>query len=181
MRLPLPAGEGWGEGEKPRPPKRYSQNKTKKPLDPVVNYRVYSVKTMRDETFQKIGQAAKAAAVGVETVRFYEREGLLPKPKRSGAGYRLYPPDTVARLRFIKQAKQLGFTLKEINELLSLRASSRANCGHVRARAERKRDEIDGKLRELRQMRRALNNLIKECTGEGPLSRCTILSAMDGK
>jgi MerR family mercuric resistance operon transcriptional regulator len=153
----------------------------KKPLDPVVNYRVYGVRTMRDESFQKIGQAAKAAAVGVETVRFYEREGLLPKPKRSAAGYRLYPPDTVKRLQFIKQAKQLGFTLSEINELLSLRASSRANCGHVRARAERKRDEIDGKLRELRRVRRALNNLIEECTGEGPLSGCTILGAMDGK
>jgi MerR family mercuric resistance operon transcriptional regulator len=93
----------------------------------------------------------------------------------------LYPPDTVKRLQFIKQAKQLGFTLSEINELLSLRASSRANCGHVRARAERKRDEIDGKLRELRRVRRALNNLIEECTGEGSLSGCTILGAMDGK
>ena len=95
------------------------------------------MRTIRDESFPKIGQAAQAAAVGVETVRFYEREGLLPKPKRSAAGYRLYPPDTVKRLQFIKQAKQLGFTLSEINELLSLRASSRANCGHVRARAER--------------------------------------------
>ncbi|MBC8325666.1 MAG: heavy metal-responsive transcriptional regulator [Verrucomicrobia subdivision 3 bacterium] len=134
---------------------------------------------MRDGTFQKIGQAAKAAAVGVETVRFYEREGLLPKPKRSGAGYRLYPPDTVARLRFIKQAKQLGFTLKEINELLSLRASSRSNCGDVREHAERKRDEIDGKLRELRKLRRALDQLIEECSGEGPVSECPILGAME--
>ena len=128
---------------------------------------------------QTISQVARAAGVGVQTVRFYERERILPAPKRSGAGYRLFPENTVERLRFVKRAQGLGFSLEEIRELLALRASPRADCGQVRERAERKREELDGKITELRRLRRALDKLIAECSGEGPVSRCTILTSLE--
>jgi MerR family copper efflux transcriptional regulator len=130
-------------------------------------------------THQTIGQVAKASGVGVETVRFYERQKILPKPKRSGSGYRLYSPDTVARLRFIKRAQGLGFSLEEIGELLALRASPRSTCGQVRRKAEAKRTEVDGKISELRRLRKALDELIGECSREGPVSRCTILASLE--
>lgn len=130
-------------------------------------------------TNQTIGQVARASGVGVETVRFYERERILPAPKRSGAGYRLFPAETVARLKFVKRAQALGFSLEEIRELLALRASPRSNCGQVRRRAERKRGEVEGKISELRKLKNALDELIGECSGEGPVSQCTILASLE--
>ncbi|MBC8243264.1 MAG: MerR family DNA-binding protein [Verrucomicrobia bacterium] len=132
-------------------------------------------------TEQTIGQVARAAGVGVETVRFYERQQLLPAPKRNGVGYRQYPPGTVSRLRFVKRAQALGFSLSEIGELLSLRASPRSTCGQMRGRAEMKRSEIDKKLRDLRRLRRALDKVIQECSGDGPATRCPILAALEGE
>lgn len=130
-------------------------------------------------THQTIGQVAKASGVGVETVRFYERQKILPKPKRNGSGYRLYSPDTVVRLRFIKRAQGLGFSLEEIGELLALRASPKSTCGQVRRKAEAKRAEVEGKISELRRLRKALDGLIGECSGDGPVSRCTILARLE--
>ncbi|MBI2897941.1 MAG: heavy metal-responsive transcriptional regulator [Deltaproteobacteria bacterium] len=126
-----------------------------------------------------IGQVANAAGVGVETVRFYEREGLLAKPPRRPSGYRQYPPVAVRRIRFIKRAKDLGFTLGEIRELLALRVDPRTTCGDVRDRAEAKIADIDGKLLALQRMRAALVDLTKACSGRGPTSECPILDALD--
>jgi len=135
--------------------------------------------TATQQTNQTIGKVAKASGVGVETIRFYERQRILPKPRRNGSGYRLYSADTVARLRFIKRAQGLGFSLEEIGELLALRASPKSTCGQVRRKAEAKRAEVEGKIKELRRLRKALDGLIGECSGEGPVSRCTILASFD--
>lgn len=125
-----------------------------------------------------IGQVAKQAGVGVETVRFYEREGLLEKPPRRPSGYRLYEPAVTARLRFIRAAKQLGFTLQEIRELLALRVESRARCSDVKRLAEAKIAEIEAKIATLQRMRRALRGLAKACDEGRPTSECPILEAL---
>ena len=125
-----------------------------------------------------IGQVARRADVGIETVRFYEREGLLDEPDRKPSGYRQYDESVVARLRFIRRAKELGFTLKEIKELLSLRVDPSTTCADVRRRAESKAADIDEKIRTLRRMKRALVKLTKTCAGRGPISECPILDAL---
>src|SRR5437867_9097723 len=100
-----------------------------------------------------IGQLARHGGVGVETVRFYEREGLLDEPARKASGYRQYTEDVVARLRFIKRAKALGFTLKEIGELLALRLDPETSCAEIKDRAKAKIDDIQAKIRDLQRMR----------------------------
>jgi MerR family mercuric resistance operon transcriptional regulator len=126
-----------------------------------------------------IGQVARAAGVGVETVRFYEREGLIAEPPRRASGYRQYPPEAVRRIRFIKRAKELGFTLKEVRELLSLRVDPDTTCGDVRARAEAKTDAIGQKIHALQRMKDALVRLTEACVGSGPTGECPILEALD--
>lgn len=126
-----------------------------------------------------IGRVAKLAEVGVETIRFYEREGLLKEPPRRASGYRQYPADTVDRVRFIRRAKELGFTLKEIKELLSLRAMPRARCADVLERAKDKIRDIDERVATLRKMRGALSKLMEECEGSLPATECPILEALD--
>lgn len=127
-----------------------------------------------------IGKVAKATGVGVETIRFYERRGLVVQPKRPDTGgVRDYDADTVARLRFIRQAKEVGFSLAEIAELLALRHDGVAGCGTVRARAISKRRDIEDRLVKLREICRLLDDLIAGCPGEGHLSECTILEAME--
>jgi MerR family copper efflux transcriptional regulator len=125
-----------------------------------------------------IGRVAQLASVGVETIRFYEREGLITVPPRAAFGYRHYPLDTVARLHFIKRAKELGFSLKEIKELLFLRVSPEVTCDEVRARAEAKITDIEDKIRQLQRMRRALVRLAETCQGSGPVSECPILESL---
>jgi len=125
-----------------------------------------------------IGQLARRADVGVETVRFYEREGLLKEPARRPSGYRQYDEGVVDRLRFIRRAKQLGFTLKEIKELLSLRIDPATTCGDVKSRAEAKLDDIAAKIRSLQRMKRALVKLTKACSGRGAASECPILESL---
>ncbi len=125
------------------------------------------------------GELAKRCQINIETVRYYEQRGLIPKPLRSPANYRLYPPDSVRRVRFIKGAQDLGFTLKEIVELLSLRVSPRADCTHVRQRARAKITDIDEKILTLQAMREALSRLMKRCRDRGPITECPILDAMD--
>lgn len=125
------------------------------------------------------GELARLGGVNFETVRYYEQRGLIPRASRSAGNYRLYSADTVRRVRFIKRAQELGFTLKEIKELLSLRATSGTRCADVRKRAEAKVGEVDAKLRTLRAMRKALTKLVGQCAGEAPLSECPILEALD--
>lgn len=125
------------------------------------------------------GELAQRCAVSFETVRYYEQQGLIPKPSRSASNYRLYDGDTVRRIRFIKRAQELGFTLQEIRELLSLRAEPRAGCADVLERAQTKVRDIDEKLRTLQAMRRALSKLMSECTGSGGISECPILDALE--
>jgi MerR family transcriptional regulator, copper efflux regulator len=128
-----------------------------------------------------IGKVAKAANVGIETLRFYEREGLIAEPPRRRSGYREYPPDTVRRVQFIRRAKELGFSLKEIAELLSLRVAPSTTCADVRAVARDKISDIETKLAELERMKAALERLARACRGKGPTSECPILDALDAK
>ncbi len=126
-----------------------------------------------------IGQVARRAGVGVETVRYYEREGLLEEPPRRASGYRQYSEEVVKRLHFIKSAQKLGFSLKEITELLLLRVDTQNACEEVRQRAEAKIAEVERKLIELQRMRQALIQVASLCTGKGPDSRCPVLDALD--
>jgi len=126
-----------------------------------------------------IGQAARSAGIGVETVRFYERQGLLQEPPRRDSGYRQYPEDVVARLRFIRRAKELGFSLKEIKELLALRVDPDTTCAEVRKRSEDKIADVVTKIETLQKIRKALMKLTKTCSGRGPTSECPILDALD--
>ncbi len=124
-------------------------------------------------------EVAKRGGVNLETIRYYERRGLLPKPPRTLSGYRAFAPDAVRRLRFVKRAQALGFSLKEIKELLSLRAAPKARCADIRERAEAKIAEIDAKIRTLQAMRKALLRLTAACTGRGSVSDCPILESLD--
>jgi len=126
-----------------------------------------------------IGQVAKRAGVGVETVRFYEREGLIAEPDRRPSGYRQYQPDAVQRIRFIRHAKELGFSLKEISELLSLRVDPDSTCADVRQRAHDKIADIEEKMASLARMKSALVRLVTKCRGEGPTTDCPILEEID--
>lgn len=126
-----------------------------------------------------IGRLAHAAGVNLETIRYYERRGLLPRPPRRESGYRQYPPDSAARLRFIKHAQTLGFSLSEIGELLALRVDAQTACDEVRQRAEHKVAEIEQKLKTLERMRQILSTLIEHCHTQEPTGECPILTALD--
>ncbi len=126
-----------------------------------------------------IGQVARRAGVGVETVRFYEREGLLEEPPRRASGYRQYSQEVVKRLGFIQRAKALGFSLKEISELLLLRVDAQTSCEEVKQRTEAKIAEVERKLVELQRMRQALLQVHSLCTGQGPTGSCPMLDALD--
>ena len=127
----------------------------------------------------RIGQVASDAGIGVEAVRFYERQGLVEAPPRSASGYREYPPTVVARFRFIKRAKELGFTLREIKELLSLRLDPATTCGNVKGLTEAKITDIEARIQGLRRIKRALVQLTAACSGQGASSECPILEARD--
>ncbi len=128
-----------------------------------------------------ISKAANHAGIGIETVRFYERRGLITQPRKPAAGgFRDYPPETVSRLRFIREAQELGFSLDEIAELLSLRADPKANCAQVQRRAEAKRAEVRRKIERLQDIGTALDRLILACPGKGTLGACSILESLEG-
>ena len=127
------------------------------------------------------GQLAKAAGVGVETLRFYERKGLLEVPPRKDSGYRQYDDEAVARLRFIRQAQLVGFTLKEIRELLALRDDPATGRADIRSRATAKVADIDAKVTALLAMRASLTELLSTCDGDGPASGCPILTTFEDR
>jgi MerR family mercuric resistance operon transcriptional regulator len=124
-----------------------------------------------------IAKAAREAGVNIETVRFYERRGLIERPPK-GEGYRVYSPDQVARIRFIKEAQQIGFSLAEIKELLALRADPNADCSAVQQQATAKQQEVRRKIEQLREIDAALETLIAACPGQGALQCCSIMEAL---
>ena len=126
-----------------------------------------------------IGKVARRAGVGVETVRFYEREGLIAEPARGASGYRQYPEATVSRLRFIRRAKELGFSLREVRKLLSLRVDPTRSSAEVKAQAQAKITDIEQKIRTLRRMKDTLVDLTDACDGCVPMSDCPILGALE--
>ena len=125
-----------------------------------------------------IGRLATRAGVGVETVRFYERKGLLEEPPRRPSGYRQYPSDTVDRLRFIRRAKQLGFSLDEIKSLLALSSSSAENRQDVRAKARDKITDIELRIADLSRMKTTLLNLVETCELGAKTDACPILNVL---
>ena len=126
-----------------------------------------------------VGKLASAAGVGVETIRFYQKRGLLAEPVTE-RGYRQYAERDVARLRFIKRAQALGFTLKEIGELIELEQDSSAKCDSVQGRAQAKIKGIDDKLADLQRMRTELLNLASSCDSEQPLAECRLMNCLSG-
>jgi Hg(II)-responsive transcriptional regulator len=124
-----------------------------------------------------IARAAREAGVNIETVRFYERRGLIERPPK-GEGYRVYSSDQVARIRFIKEAQQIGFSLAEIKELLTLRGDPNADCSVVQQQAMAKQQEVRRKIEQLREIDAALETLIATCPGQGALQCCSIMEAL---
>jgi len=126
-----------------------------------------------------IGKLARAAGVSTDTIRFYERRGLLSPPARTAANYRLYPDKDVLRLKFIKRAKALGFTLNEIKELLSLRHDPKATKAVVKSLTESKIEDIKNRIVDLQRILAILEHLAETCDGHGSADDCPILAAMD--
>lgn len=131
-------------------------------------------------TTMTISVAAREAGIGGETIRFYERKGLIDQPPRPADGARDYGGGSVGRLKFISRAKKLGFSLGEIAELLALRDASDTGCGTVQARARARRATVQARIDGLLRVRDDLDDLIAACPGEGGLERCSILGAMSG-
>jgi MerR family copper efflux transcriptional regulator len=129
--------------------------------------------------FLKIGEVAKQSNVGIETIRYYERVGLLAKPERRPSGYRQYDQSVVARLKFIRRTKELGFTLAEIRELLALWFDANTRCEHIRERAKLKITEIEDKILSLRKMKRSLKKVVSECESQDALGECPLLEGLD--
>ena len=126
-----------------------------------------------------IGRLAKEAGVNIDTIRYYERNGLIPEPVRRASGYREYEGEDVRRLSFIMRAKDLGFTLAEIRELLSLSADR--DVRGVKRRAEQRLEQVERKIKELQRVRRGLKTLIDACPGHGDLAQCPIVAALSGE
>ncbi len=124
-------------------------------------------------------ELAKQCGINLESIRFYEKEGLLPKPPRTAGGYRMFSPDDVRRVRFIKRAQELGFSLREIKELLFLSLEPDTSCKDVRERAEAKLSDIERKIADLKRMRKALARLTAACAGHGTIDDCPILESLN--
>ena len=128
----------------------------------------------------KIGELASKAEVNIDTVRYYERQGLLPAPQRLRSGYRQYESEDVSRLRFVRRAKGLGFTLFEIRDLLELSGHRDRDMASMKIAAMQKLDDVEGKLAELTRIRDGLKTLVASCPGHGVLEKCPILNALSG-
>ncbi|GAB4147152.1 MAG: Hg(II)-responsive transcriptional regulator [Planctomycetaceae bacterium] len=127
------------------------------------------------------GEVAQRAGVNVETVRYYERNGMLPEPTRRASGYRDYSHDAVLTIQFIKRAQRLGFSLREIRELLKLRLDPNEDCSLMKQHASQKLEDVQKKIADLRAMETVLKELIERCPGEGPLANCNILEFLNGE
>lgn len=127
----------------------------------------------------KIGEVARRSEVGIETIRYYERQGLLAEPDRRPSGYRQYDESVVSRLQFIRRAKELGFTLSEIKELLGLWFDVNTKCVHVRQRAERKVNDIEDKIRSLQRMKRSLKKIVSQCENRDAVNECPLWLGLD--
>ena len=123
----------------------------------------------------KIGQVAKHAGLSVETVRYYEKRGLIPAPQRLDSGYRVYPESILQRLHFIQRCKELGFSLQEISELLSLQTDPSAPSALVKAQVENKITLVREKIQALRKIEHSLEQVSGLCCGDGPVSDCPII------
>lgn len=126
-----------------------------------------------------IGQLAKRAHVHVETVRYYERRGLVAEPRRTASGYRQYGEAAVARIRFIKRAQDLGFSLKEISELLGLRIRHATACGPVERKTRAKIELVEQKIAELQGIKRALEGVVAACQAREPTGECPLLEQLE--
>lgn len=125
------------------------------------------------------GKLAEASGVGAETIRFYERRGILPKPKRSLSGYRIYPEDMSKQVRFIKRAQGLGFTLNEIQNLLKLRINPNASCARIKEKAVLKHAIVRQKIKDLKAIDQVLSKLIHDCDAKANIKACPILNALE--
>ncbi|MBI3291429.1 MAG: heavy metal-responsive transcriptional regulator [Elusimicrobia bacterium] len=128
-----------------------------------------------------IGKVAKQAGVNIQTIRYYERTGLLSPSARRESGYRLYAPEAVQKLRFIKNAQALGFTLKEISDLLRLRVSHPVRCGAVKTKAEVKLRDVEAKVQSLQAIKRTLQDLVSTCQRRATTDQCPILNSLEVK
>ena len=128
-----------------------------------------------------IGRLAADAGVGIDTVRYYEREGLMPAAPRNESGYRLYDATGATRLRFIRRARELGFSLDDVRELLAVSADGGHGTQAMRERAEARLADVERRIAELRRVQRGLKKLVDACPGHGPLDACPILAALGGK
>lgn len=127
----------------------------------------------------KIGDLASAAGVNPQTVRYYEKRGLLPKPRRTDAGYRRYDSSSIVRLRFIRRAQAVGFSLREIDQLLSLRYDDASSCNEVKHIAAAKATEVRERIAQLRIVERVLNRMIHNCDKSSQSSECALLDALE--
>lgn len=127
----------------------------------------------------RIGELAKQSGLGIETIRFYERKGLLEEPERRPSGYRQYDESVIARLKFIRRTKSLGFTLTEIEELLALWFNPNTACHHVREKATRKIGEIEERIKMLGDMKRSLRKLLTQCEQRGSVEKCPLLDGLN--
>ncbi|HDO30162.1 MAG TPA: heavy metal-responsive transcriptional regulator [Desulfobacteraceae bacterium] len=129
----------------------------------------------------KIGQVAKQAGISVEAVRFYEKQGLIKSPPRNESGYRVYSSDVIPQLLFVTRAKELGFLLREIRELLLLRDSPNITCAEIKNQTEKKIADIEQKITDLKLIKDSLVKLANSCPGVGTLEKCPILKTFDSK
>ena len=125
-----------------------------------------------------ISELAKNAGVNIETIRYYERLGLISEPPRTESGYRIFPPEVIQRIRFIKRSQDLGFTLSEIKKLLSMTESESSGCREVRLFASQKIKEIEFKIRDLQSIKSVLQDLSSRCPDQGPVHNCPIVERL---
>jgi|GEM_PF-352850 MerR family mercuric resistance operon transcriptional regulator len=128
----------------------------------------------------KIGEIASRANVNKETVRYYEKRELLPKPDRRRSGYRIFTQRHIDQIRFIKRAQELGFTLSEIQELLELRINEDTTCSEIKSEAQEKFRDVTKKIHDLQRIKNTLLELIDSCVGDGPKGECPILDTLEG-
>jgi MerR family mercuric resistance operon transcriptional regulator len=135
----------------------------------------------KDRGTYKIGEVARRANVNKETVRYYEKRGLIPKPDRRRSGYRIFTQRHIEQIKFIKRAQELGFTLKKIKELLELRTDEGTTCSEIQSEAQKKYQDVVEKINDLKRIKSTLTDLIDSCSGSGPKGDCPILEALEGE